>query len=833
MKNLKTIVLSFFFTIAFLLPLQASDSYIAGLRIYVKQDCAGCVLGVKFMENAECYILEWDANGIGGIKAGSQYVRAPSNWCRGLKDPTHSRGNPNRKDTLKNLENIFEKYGFDSSAKYAPKENVNLNIKLKSPPPYPHYKIGNHSWDRFIYECDKPEEIVKAFHMDPDKVICEIQECDSASGCKKLVFKEHPNLSNESPPIQEKAATNEISSIVALGPTGGPVDMMPPVKTPKNTKIEKPQVEKKSLGTTPGPSPDIAITPPGGVSGKGYDLNVNDDTPREDGAVNPEADFGTDNGIIGKIKKKLEKVYPETVATNILIYIFIAISLLFIIVITAYLNKKNKAFIDGRLSQITNKINKTESEFDGKQITTLNRELSVLSESLNKYSEKLSKISVEDALELPQGLTNELHHNISQSLADEMRPIINIGMETVFHDFFQRADQNIDEAINPLNKRLDSFGADIESVQSNVHAISEFISGLTENVVSGIARQSVKDKKEAIEAVDPLIADSIVSHQFFNDKILTLSEQISTLSDIIKKRLPKNMIPAVSDQFNKDKKEIIDTIPILVKDIEKQFENIFLKAEEKIEEKIEGKLESIEAFNDEISVADTTEKIKMGAFNFDSDAWKSGLLRSYSLLQEKKDVKSQFCLFLLDMCHFRNIVSMLFDHNYMTKILKASQEENMNSYLNILNDYSSHRISVKMLPTLVYIINSMLCPIAQNQSHPIFSIYKDLSYINNMFLLASKNLGIIFHHIPPQANFLACGDHMERSPKVSILIHQIIRSEEKYVDIFREWIESFKPLNSGQDIVIDVVNLGYNFEGQEEPAEKSIVTTYHDIEGKF
>ncbi len=76
---------------------------------------------------------------------------------------------------------------------------------------------------------------------------------------------------------------------------------------------------------------------------------------------------------------------------------------------------------------------------------------------------------------------------------------------------------------------------------------------------------------------------------------------------------------------------------------------------------------------------------------------------------------------------------------------------------------------------------------------------------------------------------------MERSPKVSILIHQLIRSETEYLEIFQDWIEGSVLTDEAKekDLVIDVVSLGYNIAGEKEPAEKTIVTTYHDIKGKF
>ena len=367
MKHLKAVFLSFVFLAVLFSLLQASDNDIAGFKIYIQQDGGGCGSNMEFMENPECYVIEWDSDRSDSIQTGSDYLRAPNIWRRGLIRAYKSKGTPGRFEIQQILENIFKTYGFDPFNAHTPKENINIRIEEKKP--YPYYNLGNHSWSRFIYDSENSEEIVKAFHLNPDDVMCEIQACDDPFGCKKIFFKKKSVVLSTTP------------------------DSMADIETPDET-ADMAVEAKEAISKAPGP------------------IKVMDESSAPKMDPDPRDRSGSD-----------------AATSNIWIYVCMVVTgFLIILVVIALIKKnhrdvrglieknnldvrdmieKNHAVINEQFLEITNEIYKTESErqiitFNNASLYSLKKDLKKLSEWLNKYFKASDKISADNALDIPE-----------------------------------------------------------------------------------------------------------------------------------------------------------------------------------------------------------------------------------------------------------------------------------------------------------------------------------------------------------------------------------------------------------------------------------------------
>ena len=87
-------------------------------------------------------------------------------------------------------------------------------------------------------------------------------------------------------------------------------------------------------------------------------------------------------------------------------------------------------------------------------------------------------------------------------------------------------------------------------------------------------------------------------------------------------------------------------------------------------------------------------------------------------------------------------MSMVFERGYMSDIANAAMNKDKDRLLDKWYDYSQ-RISIRILPAIMYVLDNMLCPIVhEDQRHPVFSIRKYMMQINEIFRFTAEEVGI-------------------------------------------------------------------------------------------
>jgi len=791
MNHMRTILNIF---IIMLIPLTAfaegensKAPFWVALETFYQSDCTSLS---KPLERG-CYIIKWDSEKnkiiVGKNRNGEKTnIDVDSFWYRGPLKNGKSIGEPKTADT--GVE-IFKIFG----------ENYKKGDR----------RVGRSQWYKSVFDfesTDNSEGILELFNLDDSQIEYYLEECvfnKAIDGCKRIIFltKEFSRERDEEgaqfpPPVADTPADSP------------PATDTPPVSPTADSTADTPSVADTSADTI---ATDTA--PP----------------------ASPSADTSADT--------------PPISPTNPppWIYIFIAMCSLVTILFIFYLSKRTKLFIADELSKIKN----TEPEPDGNGIAELKRDLRSLNAFLVKLPEAPNKTEAPDTSPLLRELIDETNKT-KEIVSNDIVPSIQDVKKHV-DNFSSNIQLIIGEKIKLLEDELDSYFSFIPKVESKLDSYFSFIkeeflstsqrlSGLSAEIISGLSDQSAESQKKADERIRLLGENFEQFQKSTNDNFLTGEARINALSDTIKAPLEK--IPELLE-FSKNQQKIIEDEFIA---IHKRISDEFPNAMEKVIKKAISKIEMVNEV-ESLTLYKSAKELNLGICDIDKiaglphivlatnvESWEKILAEAYNELMNWDDPDSRFCKFVLDQCHFKSVLSMVFEKEYLEKMSHFALNNDKESFINILNDYSTNRISIRILPTILYAIENMLCPIVNHlQTHPMFEIRKILNQVVEIFRLTSEKCGIFFHYVPAGSNFLSCGEYMERAPKASILIHQIIRSEPEYQEVFKKWLNDNRISNGNEnrDVVIDVINLGYSLKDNESLVTKTIVTTYHDIEGKF
>lgn len=811
-KLLKFAILFIILIIACAPVFAQERNAITAFEIFIDNDCN--ING----ELQECYCLHWKSGTdkkkiIVNIDGTHKEVTQNPLWYRQTIGGCRSSGEPLIKEIPSKIKSIFGKFAYQSNI-------FTVNTKSKF--------IGCSEWYKLLYEAsDESTDILYALNLDPNLVTYKIMPCvnNNIADCKRIVFYKRLPL------INGKEVTNEIKNLMDEKEqiSNHVVHLQEKKRSlEKDTNIfeeQKKNIEKNIeilSGNRNKIEDEISLLAKNHTLLKTNTQNALKKIFQQDEIINRIAE--SDEAI------NIRSFISITIACLILFVVSVSVWFMFIAA------RRNKERSEDLKSQVKNlNIGDRSKRIDNKyqkQITAkvpgedkafyqraaselltikgdINNSNQILKEMLNKISE--SKIE------------NKIKNGIIE-LAPKISDVIKKRDEYLFKSLHKVSEmqQSINKNITKINT---VFEAGKNETDKNLRAVDNNVNNLIKEFESSFGELFWKEIKEiSSQSTNSIITDlkSVLEQELKEVQQLgsildgqksELLQKIDNIQEGIKKANEKSineaLVKGINEAIGKDKivREIESTS---LYDLAKKSNRNILEIDS-----LAGSPEIVLAAN--------------------ADIWKKGLESAYSTLNDLNDPKSRFCFFVLELCHFSSVMLMVFERGYMSDIANAAMNKDKDRLLDKWYDYSQ-RISIRILPAIMYVLDNMLCMIVhEDQRHPVFTIRKYIMQINEIFRFTAEEVGIYLHYIPAQADFFRCKNYMERSPKVSILIHQLIRSETEYLEVFKDWIEGsvFTDEAKEKDLVIDVVSLGYNIAGEKEPAEKTIVTTYYDIKGKF
>ena len=214
-----------------------------------------------------------------------------------------------------------------------------------------------------------------------------------------------------------------------------------------------------------------------------------------------------------------------------------------------------------------------------------------------------------------------------------------------------------------------------------------------------------------------------------------------------------------------------------------------------------------------------------------SEHWYQALKAAHMALKARSNLANRFSNHVLELCHLEVLCYRAFDKQYLERLAVAAFRKDLKGFLELWSP-RIEGISFSLLPTVAYITNNMLCAIHQDDfDHPVHTIGQILDEIFAAVAAAAHEVGIRFHRIPQHADFMRCQFYMRKSSEISVIIREIIQNRPEFLPHFHDWVESsVRAMDSGnRDLVVDIVDLGYDVADKPGLGKKTLVTTFQDI----